>query len=350
MPRYDAGELIAFAAALLVRHGMQANRAQPVAEILVEADMMGHDTHGLQLLPAYLADLTSGRMAADGEPTVVSDRGAVAVWDGGWLSGVWLTLQGLETAAAKAKAFGIGAVAIRRSHHIACLQAYLPRITEQGLMAMITCSDPSGASVAPFGGLDAVFTPDPIALGIPTEGEPILIDMSSSITTNGMTGRLDRNGERAGGLWMQDSEGRATDDPKVLSQVPPGTLLPTGGHDHGHKGYGMALMVEALSQGLSGYSRDTAEKRWGAATFIQVFDPELFAGAGAYQETTSALVRLCLGSRPHPDMGAVRMPGQKALSRRRDALENGVPLIDGVVKALTNIPTRDGIDLPTARQ
>ncbi|MET3923933.1 Ldh family oxidoreductase [Devosia sp. 2618] len=345
MTRYDAGALTAFGATLLARHGMPADRAQSVAEILVEADMMGHDTHGLQLLPAYVDDLISGGMTAAGEPTIVSDRGAVAVWDGEWLSGVWLTLQGMENAATKARTFGIGAVAIGRSHHIGCLQAYLPRLTEQGLMAIITCSDPSIASVAPYGGLDPVFTPDPIAVGIPTENEPILIDMSSSITTNGMTGRLGRSGERTAGLWLQDSNGNATDDPTVLNQTPPGTLLPAGGHDHGHKGYGMALMVEALSQGLSGYGRGIAEKRWGAATFIQVFDPEFFAGVGAYQERTSALVKLCLGSRPHAGMAAVRLPGQKALACKRDALKDGVPLVPSVVDALTKMAIRENLKL-----
>ncbi|WP_188052171.1 Ldh family oxidoreductase [Aureimonas fodinaquatilis] len=344
MNRYNPRDLAALAAALLECSGMPEDRAIEVADILLEADMMGHDTHGLQLLPAYLDELAAGRMRATGNYEIVSDRGAVAVWDGLWLSGVWLTLRGLEFAAQRAEQFGLGAVAIRRSHHIACLQAYLPRMTDRGLVPMITSSDPSLASVAPFGGLDPVFTPDPIALGIPTKADPILIDMSTSITTNAMTGRLAKAGQRMRGQWLQDHEGNLTDDPGVLTREPKGTLLPSGGQDHGHKGYNMALMVECLSQGLAGYGRGIAETQWGATTYIQVFSPEFFAGADAFTDRSSAIAAQCLASRAHPDAGAVRLPGQKGLERRRDAEDQGLLLpsmfVQGLVQRASDLGAR----------
>lgn len=346
MTSYRPRELSAFAAGLLARAGMPEERSAAVADVLIEADLMGHDTHGLQLLPAYLDDLAAGRMRAAGDHEVVSEKGAVAVWDGGWLSGVWLTLKGLEFAAARAEEFGIGAVAIRRSHHIACLQAYLPRMAERGLVAMIASSDPSLGSVAPFGGLDPVFTPDPIAMGIPTTDDPILIDMSSSITTNGMTGRLASAGRRTPGLWLQDHEGNLTDDPAVLVNEPKGTLLPTGGHDHGHKGYNMALMVESLTQGLSGYGRGVAEKRWGATTYIQVTAPAFFTGVEAFEERTAEIARRCRASRPHSSVSAVRLPGQKALQRRRAAVSDGVRLPTGVMDALATRADALGEKIP----
>lgn len=347
MSRYSPSDLAVFAAGLLSAAGMPGDRAKKVAEILLEADLMGHDTHGLQLLPAYLDDLAAGRMRAAGDYEVVSEKGAVAVWDGDWLSGVWLTLQGLDFAAARAAEFGIGAVAIRRSHHIACLQAYLPRMTARGLVATIASSDPSLASVAPFGGLDPVFTPDPVAMGIPTAGDPILIDMSSSITTNGMTGRLAEKGQRTRGMWLQDHEGNLTDDPGVLMNEPKGTLLPSGGQDHGHKGYNMALMVESLTQGLSGYGRGIAEKRWGATTYIQVFAPAFFAGFDAFTERTTAIADLCRASRPHPAVGIVRLPGQKALERRDEAENRGALLPVGVMDALVTRAHGLGVAVPT---
>ena len=140
-------------------------------------------------------------------------------------------------------------------------------------MAIVASSDPSDATMAPFGGVAAVFTPDPIAFGIPTDGDPILVDISASITTNGMTGRLRREGRRYPGLWAQDAQGRPTDDPAVLSATPPGSLLPTGGTDHGHKGYGLALAVEALTQGLAGHGRAEKPTTWAANVFVQVIDP-----------------------------------------------------------------------------
>ncbi|HEY4201602.1 MAG TPA: Ldh family oxidoreductase [Devosiaceae bacterium] len=348
MTRYAPQALIAFAEALYTAAGLDADKSAVAAPILVEADLMGHDTHGLQQLVPYLNELEKGGMRASGEPEIVADHGAVAVWNGNWLNGIWLTANALDTAAERARKFGLGAVSIQRSHHIACLQAYLPRMTEQGLMAIVSCSDPSASSVAPFGGRDAVFAPDPIAAGIPTGGDPILIDMSSSITTNGMVNRKAVAGEKLKGKWMQDADGVASDDPGLLKADPPGALLLTGGQDHGQKGYGMAVIVEALTQGLSGYGRANREKRWGGSVFVQVFDPALFAGLGSYEEQTANLVRLCHASRPIGDLAAVRLPGENALRRKRDALANGVTLFPGTIEKLAPYAERFSVALPKA--
>ena len=121
--RYDARELVRFARELFVAAGTPEDRAELIAELLVEADLMGHTTHGLQLCGGYLGAIENGSMAPDGEPEVVADTGGAVVWDGGTLSGVWLTAQALDLAVARAAKTGIAAVAIRRSHHIACLAA-----------------------------------------------------------------------------------------------------------------------------------------------------------------------------------------------------------------------------------
>jgi LDH2 family malate/lactate/ureidoglycolate dehydrogenase len=160
-----------------------------------------------------------------------------------------------------------------------------------------------------------------------------------------MTGRKSAAGEKLRGEWLQDAEGRASDDPAVLKSG--GTLLPAGGLDHGHKGYGMALLVESLSQGLTGYGRGNAEKRWGAATYVQVMQPELFAGLAAFNERTSAIAALVHGSRPHPDHAAVRLPGENALRRKRDALANGVVLFPGLMDKLREHAARLGVAAPT---
>jgi len=320
---FAAAALVDFATQALGRAGMD-NQAGTVAQILVEADLMGHDTHGLALLPAYVDALLAGTMQGTGKPEVLRDHGAVAHWDGRWLSGVSLVAAAIDVAADKAERLGIGAVSISRAHHTACLQAYLERATRRGLMVIIASSDPASKSVAPFGGLDAVFGPDPIAVGIPSRGDPVLIDMSSSITTNGMVARTAAEGTRLKGEWVQDHHGNPSDDPSVVTADPRGSLLLAGGLDHGHKGYGLALTVEALSQGLSGYGRLNAEPRWSASVFVQVLDPKAFAGAEAYADQTEHLVSLCRGSRPRADMAAVRLPGEKALALKRVALVEGI--------------------------
>jgi LDH2 family malate/lactate/ureidoglycolate dehydrogenase len=181
---------------------------------------------------------------------------------------------------------------------MACLASFLPIATDAGMMAIIACSDPSDAIVAPYGGKRAVFMPDPIAVRIPTDGDPILIDISASITTAGMSSRLRRSGERFQGACAIDAQCRPTDDPNVLTATPKGTLPPVGGLDHGHKCYGLALMVEALTQGLSGHGRVDREDRWRASVFIQVFDPEAFVGLAEFVHQTSFTAAACLDNPP----------------------------------------------------
>jgi LDH2 family malate/lactate/ureidoglycolate dehydrogenase len=344
--RYDVVALTEFARALFAAAGCDGDKAGIMAEILVEGDLLGHTTHGMQLAAAYLEEIEAGRMTVAGEPEVVSDRGAVATWDGRKLPGVWLTVKALELAMERAQRLGLGAVSIRNSHHIACLAAYLERATSRGYMALIASSDPSEASVAPFGGRGAVFTPDPIAVGIPTEAEPILIDISASITTNGLTNRLRREGRRYPGPWAQDAAGRASDDPNVLFSDPPGTLLPTGGQDHGQKGYGLALTIEALTQGLSGFGRSDPPRGWSAGVFVQVFDPEAFAGLPHLRREMAWIAETCRNTPPLPGVDAVRLPGERGLAHKRAALARGVPLYPTIMAALTPWAERHGVALP----
>jgi LDH2 family malate/lactate/ureidoglycolate dehydrogenase len=344
--RYRAADLVAFARGLFAAAGCDGDKPQVIAEYLVEADLMGHATHGLQLAAGYLEEIEAGRMKTKGEPEVVGDRGAAVTWDGAMLPGVWLTVRAVDLGIERARTHGACTIAIRRSHHIACLATFLPRATDRGMLAMIASSDPADASVAPFGGLRAVFTPDPIAVGIPTDREPILIDMSASITTNGLTNRLRKEGRRYPGPWAMTGAGEPTDDPNALFTDPPGTLLPSGGKDHGHKGYGLALTIEALTQALPGYGRSAKPTGWGAGVFVQVFDPAAFGGTDAFRRETGWIAAACRDNPPAPGFAAVRLPGQQALANKRAALKDGVSLYAGIIEALRPWEEKLGVAVP----
>ena len=183
-------------------------------------------------------------------------------------------------------------------------------------------------------------TPNPIAVAIPTLAEPILIDMSASIATAGLAGRLAREGGRFPGPWAIDASGGPTSDPAVLGADPPGALLPAGGLDHGHKGYGLGLAVEALTQGLSGYGRADGETRWGASVFVQVLDPEAFGSLAAFQRQASFLAAACLATPPISADAPVRLPGQRALAGLRSAKASGLDLRDDVFSNLMALGER----------
>ncbi len=135
--RYSAEALRSTAAALLAAAGMDTDMARDVAAVLVEGDLLGHDTHGLALLAPYLAELDAGSMRKAGSYSVLNERAAAALWDGERLPGPWLTLRAIDDAIARARHCGTGTIVIRRSHHIACLAAYLTRATEQGFVLLV---------------------------------------------------------------------------------------------------------------------------------------------------------------------------------------------------------------------
>ncbi|MEO8344988.1 MAG: Ldh family oxidoreductase [Betaproteobacteria bacterium] len=346
--RYPAATLIAFGEAMLHNAGLRDDMARDVATVLVEGDLLGHNTHGLALLPAYLAEIDKGTMATSGAPTVVNKQPAAQAWDGNRLPGPWLTLRALDAAMAMAMTCGTGTVVIRRSHHIACLAAYLRRATDRGTMALIYCSDPSTHSVAPFGAVSSVFTPNPFAAGIPTSGDPILLDISASYTTNGMTGRLHKAGEMLAHPWVQDAQGNATRDPAVLFNEPKGTLLPLGGLEGGHKGYALALLVEALTAGLSGFGRADPREGWGATVFVQVMDPAALGGRDAYVRQMDWLVGACHDATPRPGGERVRLPGENGMKRLREQMANGVALFPAIMPTLQPWAEKLGVAVPSA--
>lgn len=333
-PRYDASRLHAYAHDLLLAAGMPEDKAQGVADILIDGDLLGHTTHGLQLLPSYLREVESGSMRVDGQPHVLHESPATVTWDGRRLPGPWLVLEAMKKAAALAKRCGTGTVVIRHCHHIACLAAFHKRVTEQGLMMILASSDANSASVAPYGGLDPVFTPNPISVGIPKTGDPIVTDISTSATTNGLTNRLHQQGGKLPSPWLIDGHGQPSDDPAVLFNEPKGTILPLGGLDSGHKGYGLSLTVEALTGGLAGFGRADPKQGWGATVFLQILDPAAFAGTQAFVRQMDDIAQRCHASRPARPGQPVRLPGEKGYALAREHEERGVVLHAGIMETL----------------
>ena len=344
--RYSAGALIEYATRLLDKAGMDPEKSEVVAEILVEGDLLGRNTHGLQLLVRYLADIEKGELATSGQPRVIADLPAAVAWDGMRLPGTWLTAKAVDLACERAQTHGTCTVTIARGHHNACLAAYLKRATDRGLMLLLTTSAAENQSVAPHGGRVGVITPNPIAAGWPTTGDPVLMDVSMSITTNGMVARLDKEGGRLPGKWLIDADGIPTDDPSVMSRDPFGALLPIGGTDYGHKGYAMGLLVEAMSMGLSGHGRADPIEGWTCEVFVQVLNPALFGGTENFLCQTTWVANACRATPPRPGVERVRLPGEAALRRRESQLENGIELYPSIMPALAKWGTRLGVADP----
>lgn len=347
-PLYDHEVLTAFAQDLLQRAGMPDDKASDVAQVLVEGELRGRSTHGYTLLAPYLQEIHAGGMQLQGGPRVVNDLGACLTWDGRKLPGPWLVRRAVDEAMARARRLGLGAVAIQRSHHAACLGAYLGRATEQGFMLYIALTDPGFSSVAPFGGVTPVLTSNPIAFGAPAGERPVHIDLSTSVTSNGMVARLRAQGRQFAQPWLLDNAGLPSTDPAVINTTPPGSILPLGGLDAGHKGYGIGLMVELLSGCLSGHGRAEPHEGWSASLLVLVLDPAAFGGAEACHKQSTWLTEACRASVPRPGVERVGVPGDDSLARRAQRMREGLPLEPAVLAALAPWSQTLAVAMPAA--
>jgi len=329
--RYSAEDLIQSAAALYQAAGLDAEIARVVADILVEADLLGYSTHGLQFMPAYLGALEAGKWTTSGLPDVIADNGAALRLDGRGLPGQWNVVKALEMALARSTVSGgehpVVSVAIGRSQNISCLATYCRRAADAGAMALLVTSGPANAVVAPAGGRGPALATSPIAAGIPAPDHPILFDTATSATTNRMIERTRREGGRLPYKALVDADGNPTGDPEAIYTDPPGAILPMGGMDTGHKGYAISILVEALTSGLAGWGRvPTNEKPIGNNVFLQLIDPGAFSGTDAFMAETGHLGDTLRAVPPMAGVDAVRVPGDRAYALLRDQTANGIEL------------------------
>ncbi len=344
--RYRVESLRTFAASLFIAAGMDADKAVVVADTLVTGDMVGQRTHGMALCPQYIDQIEQGLMATHGEPAVIRDSDSLFVWDGAYLPGPWLVSKAIGQACERVGTQGVVTGVIRRSHHIACLTASLRQATERGYLILLASSDPAFGFVAPHGGKEPLLTPNPIAFGYPGARQPVWIDISASITTVGMARQKAAAGERFAYPWLMDAEGWPSDDPHVLDPGAGGSLLPLGGLEYGHKGFGLLLMVEMLTHGLAGFGRPDAEKRWGAGVFLQVLDPQAFGGREDFLRLADDMTARCHANAPRDPASPVRLPGEMAQRRMREAERSGIELPAPVYAALADKARQYGVQLP----
>jgi L-lactate dehydrogenase len=255
--------------------------------------------------------------------------------------------RAIEAALERVRSQPVVVGTIANSSHIGCLQAYLPSITRHGLMAILSATNPGIASVAPFGGIDPVLTTNPIAFGIPTADAPILVDVSTSLVTNAAVNTRQQAGAAFDTECLLDNQGMPSTDPAVLSARPPGTILPIGGVEFGHKGFGLGIVVEALSLALSGGGRALAPDAFGQGVFLQIIDPRhLGSGLDYFLRETSELAARCRASRVPDGRPPVRLPGERSLRDRDRRLQDGVPIAATVQERLAAPARAAGIDVP----
>jgi len=334
---------------MLTGAGQDDAHARDVADTLVEADLLGYTTHGIQFLPQYCDALEKGAMTPSGEMDLVSDHGDALVYDGDMISGPRCMRRAVGEALDRSGDHGVVTALVRRAHNTACLATYLLPVLEAGKIGLIFVSGPGGKAVVPPGGREGRLSTNPFAAGFPTSGDPVLIDMATSATTNRMTERLAREGLQHTGEPMLDGEGNPTNDPNVLAGGSGGSIRPLGGDANEHKGFALGLMIEALSACLSGGGRAMAgetKKPAGSSAYIQIIEPEKFAGRATFMKEMDRLTRELVDTPPRPGSNGVRIPGQRAFAARREQLEKGIALHESIRPHVEPVAEKYGLKFP----
>jgi L-lactate dehydrogenase len=347
--RYSHASLIQFSTALFEAAGLDNERARVMASVFLEADLLGFTTHGMNRVASNLKWLQKGKSRIDGEPIVLTDCGNLFNWDADFLPGPWVVTKAIGQCMERVADRGIVCATIRRSQHIACLGAYCPQIAEAGYVALITCSSPNENTVSPYGGIDPVFSANPLAFVAPGDDYPVLFDISMCITAGGYVSRALREGERLPGKYLKDHNGVVSDDPAVFFTDPPGSIMPIGGLSHGYKGYALTLMTEILSMALGGYGRandTTATDGEANSVFIQMIDPEAFGSIDDFRQQAEKIKSMCENSAVCPGDVPVRVPGKRAWQSRQDQMANGVELYPTILEDLKPWAEELGVGMP----
>ena len=322
-----ADQLRALTSAILEAGGSVGAEAALVAEHLVQANLAGHDSHGVGMVPAYVRHLRAGLVVPNTRAKVVKDDGAILMFDGLRGYGRCVAGEAMSAAIARCRETGIVAVTLANAHHIGRVGAYGEMTSGAGLVSLhfVNVTD-HRALVAPFRGTDGRFVTNPICIALPgTDRQPpLLLDMATSAIAMGKVRVAKNEGHEVPDGVLIDEHGRPTRDPNVMYREPHGALLPFGAH----KGYALAVVTELLAGALSGGPTiQPANPRMGGTInnmFAVVLDPARLAGVDWIRREIDGFVDYLKGSPPADPAAPVLVPGEPERISRAERSRAGI--------------------------
>ena len=323
--RVDAAALRRFVERLFAAAGCAAQESALIAQGLVRANLFGHDSHGVGLIPLYLGNLEQGLVRAGQSVRVVADHGAIIGLDGQKGFGQVIGGQAMRIAIDRARTTGLCMVGLSNTHHLARIGHWAEQCADAGLASVHFVNVLSRPLVAPWGGLDARLATNPFCVGVPHEPHPIVLDFATSMIAMGKARvALDAGVPLADGLAL-DAQGRPSNDPAVLFQDPPGALMPFAQH----KGFALSVMCELLGGALSGGMVQDHDER--PAPVINnmlslVFAPDKLCSRAELDAQVAGLSAWLKGSPASPDSEGVRLPGEPERAMAVERGRNGIPL------------------------
>ena len=311
--------------AVVAAGGSEPREARMVAENLVTANLMGHDSHGIGMIPRYVDSLLEGGLKLNQHPKVLLDGGALLSLDGCQGYGQVIGAEATELAIQRAKKHGSCVMALGRAHHLGRIGQWGEAAVAQGLISISFVNVISRSIVAPYGGADARFGTNPVCIAIPLPGEPpFLLDMATSAVAQGKVRVAHNKGDKVSPEWLIDDKGNPTSEPRYGVVEPFGALRTFGLH----KGYGLALACELLGGALTGggtwHSEDRSKRRvWNGMLSILIDPARLDSGKVFEQEAHEFLVSL-RKSPVAPGFDKVRIAGDPEREARAKREREGI--------------------------
>ena len=325
----SADQLRKVTATIIKAGGSADAEANLVADHLVIANLSGHDSHGVGMVPAYVRHLKMGLVVPNTRAKVVKDDGATLMFDGGRGYGRPVAGEAMAAAIDRCRQMGVVAMTLANSHHIGRVGAYGELATAAGLVSLhfVNVTD-HRPLVAPFRGSDARFVTNPVCIALPgTDRQPpLLLDMATSAVAMGKIRVAKNEGHLVPDGILIDQHGKPTQDPNVMYSEPHGALLPFGGH----KGYGLAVVTELLAGALSGGPTiHPGNQRMGGTVnnmFSIVIDPARLAGIDWFHREIDGFVEYVKGSPPSNPSEPVLVPGDPERRAREERGRNGIDI------------------------
>ncbi|WP_448627848.1 Ldh family oxidoreductase [Geodermatophilus sp. URMC 64] len=344
--RIPPEQLRAFSAGVLGAVGVPDDDAALVADSLVQADLWGHQSHGVLRLPWYVARLRSGAMTARTEPGVLTDTGPLVLLDGRDGIGQVLTDRARALAVDRARAHGVGVVGVRNSNHFGTAMWFTRRAARDGCVAVLTTN--ASPAMAPWGGREKVVGTNPWSIAAPgPDGRVIALDIANTAVARGKIYLAKNRGEPIPETWALTREGAPTTDPAegVL-----GVILPMAGH----KGYAIAFLMDVLSGALTGSGVGTQvhgpyepEARSGCGHLFLALDPAAFGDPSGYLARVERLIDEVKGVPLAKGFDEVFYPGEvEDRAEAANLAAGGVVLAEQSVADLRRLAEETGVPLP----
>jgi uncharacterized oxidoreductase len=300
---------------------------QRIAHYLVEANLVGHDSHGVIRVPPYVDWLRAGKVVANQAPRVVLDREALAVVDGGFGFGQVMGEEAVKLGIARCGRYGVAVVALRNSGHLGRIGDWAELAARAGKLSLhFVNTSGGGILVAPHGGTQRRLSANPIAAGVPVQGgPPVVLDLSTCTIAEGKVRVALNKGTQVPEGCLLDGQGRPTTDPKALYGPPPGAILPLGGH----KGYALGVLVEMLAGALTGGGCSNPQETRVANNMLSILiDPTAFRSAEEFAAEARRFLEYVKSSAPAAPGGEILAPGEPEQRARARRLQEGIDLDD----------------------